>query len=474
LGAIGQLRYLSVVLVLLLITLGHAAQGQAAAEEFALSVDQGQAVLRVHVPEGSGYRVWQNTNPMKVIVDLDHQLAGLPISNTVNDPALKAVRASKGPGTIGTRVVMEFAYYMPDVKWELDGQWLTVTVNKLYTESTVTTVSRGVKYGHMRKGIAAGPLVINYLEIRYADPEVEIRSVLSQDQVYGRELVSSMARRNNAIAGANGLFFASDGRPLGLLAIDGRIISEPYANRTAIGIKSGQIVIDQVSMSGKVILGDGRELAVSGINRPRLENELIIYTPDYGGTSRTSVYGIDVIVDGDTVVDIVTGAAAIPENGFVVSGHGSARDFLSQVAVGDHITVELELEPNWLEQEFVHIIGGGPRLVKDGVVYITSEEERFQADIALGRAPRTALGLTADRKLLVVTVNGRQPGVSVGMTLQELAELMIELGAVDAMNLDGGGSTTMVIRGRVLNIPSDGTERSVSNAIVVITPESQE
>lgn len=75
---------------------------------------------------------------------------------------------------------------------------------------------------------------------------------------------------------------------------------------------------------------------------------------------------------------------------------------------------------------------------------------------------------------MIVTVNGRQPGVSVGMTLEELAELMIELGAVDAMNLDGGGSTTMVIRDRVLNIPSDGTERPVSNAIVIITPESRE
>ena len=73
-------------------------------------------------------------------------------------------------------------------------------------------------------------------------------------------------------------------------------------------------------------------------------------------------------------------------------------------------------------------------------------EERFQNDILNSRAPRTALGIRADGSLLLVTVNGRNPGISVGMTLEELAELMIELGAVDAMNLDGGGSTTMVIR----------------------------
>mgnify|MGYP000846264251 CR=1 FL=1 len=472
-GTIGRLRFVPLILVFCLIGFGQDVYAQAG-EELAFSVDGEKAVLSVSVPEGSGYRVWQSTNPMKVIVDLDHQLSGLPMNKTVNDPALKVVRASKGPGNIGTRVVMEFDYLMPDVKWELNGQKLTVTVNKLYTESTITTISYGVRYGHMRKGIAAGPLIINYLEVRYGDPLVEVRSVLAQDQIYGRELVSSMAKRSHAIAAANGLYFASDGRPLGLLAIDGRLISEPYANRTAIGIKPGEIVIGQVSMNGKVILGDGRELAVSGINRSRLTDELIIYTPDYGETSRTNVYGVDLIVVDDIVVDKVTGQAPIPANGFVVSGHGAARDFLNQVEVGDWITVELQLIPDWLEQGFVHIIGGGPRLVMDGQVYITADEERFQPDIAASRAPRTALGVTADRKLLIVTVNGRQPGVSVGMTLEELAELMIELGAVDAMNLDGGGSTTMVIRDRVLNIPSDGTERSVSNAIVVITPESRE
>src|SRR5690606_32238975 len=153
-----------------------------------------------------------------------------------------------------------------------------------------------------RKGIAAGPLIINFIEVRYLDPLIEIRSVLSQDQIYGRELVSSMAKRSQAIAAANGLYFAAVGRPLGLLAIDGRIISEPYANRTAIGIKPGEIVIGQVSLEGRVKLSDGQEFGVSGINRPRLADELIIYTPDYGENSRTNIYGVDLIVVDEIVV----------------------------------------------------------------------------------------------------------------------------------------------------------------------------
>ena len=104
----------------------------------------------------------------------------------------------------------------------------------------------------------------------------------------------------------------------------------------------------------------------------------------------------------------------------------------------------------------------------DGRIEITGEEERFQADILVGRAPRTAIGITGDQKLLLVTVNGRQPNISVGMTLHELGNLLLELGALQAMNLDGGGSTTMVIRNLVLNLPSDGKERPVGNSIVVI------
>ncbi len=97
-----------------------------------------------------------------------------------------------------------------------------------------------------------------------------------------------------------------------------------------------------------------------------------------------------------------------------------------------------------------------------------AREERFRRDIAVGRAPRTAAGITEDGRLLLVTVNGRQPGLSTGMTLEELAGLMLELGARDAVNLDGGGSTTMVIRGRVFNFPSDGAERPVTGALVIV------
>ena len=202
------------------------------AQNLIYQIQPDKVSLSVKIPSDTNYRVWHNTNPMKIIIDLDYALADLPVNETFKDVALAAIRASKGPDNIGTRIVMDFNYLMPQFDWYLEGDWLTVEADKVYVHSSIRTISYGVRYGHERRGIQAGPLIINYLEVRYADPLVEIKSILAQDQIFGRELVSDMAIRSQAVAAVNGLFFASDGRPLGLLVIDGRLISEPYANRT--------------------------------------------------------------------------------------------------------------------------------------------------------------------------------------------------------------------------------------------------
>ncbi len=131
------------------------------------------------------------------------------------------------------------------------------------------------------------------------------------------------------------------------------------------------------------------------------------------------------------------------------------------------------LVPEWRDLGVAHAIGGGPRLVRDGRLSVTAGEESFRADVASGRAPRTAAGVTSDGKLLLVAVTGRQAHYSIGVTLEELANLMIELGARDALNLDGGGSSTMVVRDYVMNTPSDGRERNVADAILVFTSVPQ-
>ena len=118
-----------------------------------------------------------------------------------------------------------------------------------------------------------------------------------------------------------------------------------------------------------------------------------------------------------------------------------------------------------------YAVGGGPTIVRGGKVYVTSREERFGSHIASGRAPRTAIGYTAEGYTMMVTVDGRAPKHSVGCTLYELARLMVEMGAVEAINLDGGGSSTMVIGGKPINKVSAGSERYISNVIGIFDKE---
>jgi len=120
------------------------------------------------------------------------------------------------------------------------------------------------------------------------------------------------------------------------------------------------------------------------------------------------------------------------------------------------------------------IIGGRPLLIKEGKVDITWEQEKVSKEFVETRHPRTAVAKMKDGKFLMVTVDGRQPGVSVGMNLYELADYLLALGAHDAMNLDGGGSTTMFLDGKVVNMPSDKEgERKVGDAILVTLRKKQ-
>ena len=105
-----------------------------------------------------------------------------------------------------------------------------------------------------------------------------------------------------------------------------------------------------------------------------------------------------------------------------------------------------------------HIIGAGPRLIENGKVNVTSKQEAFPSDISVGRAPRTAIGEMKDGTVWLIVVDGRS-WQSVGMSLTELANFLNKMGIYNAMNLDGGGSSEMVVNQKIKNKPSDGAER---------------
>lgn len=310
-------------------------------------------------------------------------------------------------------------------------------------------------------------MLINILEVDLSSPfSLRLLPVLAQGRITGGEEVSSMSQRYQAIAGINGTFFDGDHRPLGLLVINGLLVSEPILGRTAIGFKEGgEILIHRLHALIEVLTPSGL-LPVDGINRPAKEGEIILYNHLYG--LRIPFDGsVGYMIRGGQVIKEAGPGEILPTDGFILSTRDNTALLNSYLQVGDSVEIQITYHPPSWNEGLLHAIGGGPRLVKDGEKYINALEESFRADVVMGRAPRTAIGVTENGRLLMVTVSGRTD-FSIGMTLDELADLMLELGAIDAMNLDGGGSTTMVLRQRVFNQPSSGDERRVSNALLLL------
>jgi exopolysaccharide biosynthesis protein len=349
-------------------------------------------------------------------------------------------------------------------------------------------ISPGIEYGQVSSGQqskdeSTGPWLINVLRIDLTKSRVRI--VRALDEGVGMETVSSLAARHRAVAAINGGYFRTTGtyrgESLGFLLLDGKFISESHNDRAVVGVinsrDASEVIFGHLKSYGEIRVGAAKH-TVQGVNRPVSPNELLIFSPDFHRTTLTNPDGIEVIVRRNRVVAIedLKGSSQIPPDGFVISASGSARDWIKQnVRWGSIARFSWRMSP--LEPEASNtwrnagsILGGGPQLVKDGKVSITSLQENITHAFVTDLHPRTAIAKLNSGELVLVTVDGRRPGVSVGMSLPTLAELLLELGAVDAINLDGGGSTTMVVRDKVVNRPSDQTgERPVSDAILVFS-----
>jgi exopolysaccharide biosynthesis protein len=338
-------------------------------------------------------------------------------------------------------------------------------------------ITRG--YGSDKE--ATGPWFINMLRIDLT--KARLRMVHAMDEAVGLETVSSMATRYGALAAVNSGFFRTTGTyrgdSVGVEVLNGKLLSESNNARAAAGLietgRGQQVIFGHVKFAGQLVARSAKH-EINGMNRPRDENELIIFTPEFHRTTLTDPTGLEIVVRRNRVVQVRdrNGSSVIPADGFVISASGSAREWaMKNLRVNLPVRLEMNLLPveagqadQW--KQATSIIGGGPQLIKDGHVEITNAAEKILPSFVNDGHPRTAIAKLKSGQLLLVTVDGRQPGESIGMSLTMLADLLLEFDAVEAINLDGGGSTTMVIKNKVVNRPSDATgERPVSDAILV-------
>lgn len=330
----------------------------------------------------------------------------------------------------------------------------------------------------------------NEYYVEYMPNEEAVPVIINGSSIWGTRDIKEAEQymKDNGLrplVGINADYFSfKTGIPMGYTIIDGEIVSKEYGGQDAVGFRSdGTGFIKWLDIATTVSDGE-KTVDVMYINKwcqPGFD-PIYMLTDKFGKTTKTSsecIFVICSLVDGTLSIDtsmtmtvddifIYNGEIEIPEGKIVMlmdtSGDANCYDFLSRLAVGDTVTVTNTAvgdDGTWkTAQNGVSSVGG--RLISGGVV-----NSNFEA----GAAPRTAVGIKADGNIIFYTIDGRQQGYSYGAQLKTLAQRMAELGCVDAINLDGGGSTVIsaVFPGNdfstTVNSPSDGYLRNVANFI---------
>jgi exopolysaccharide biosynthesis protein len=333
------------------------------------------------------------------------------------------------------------------------------------------------------------PQIIHALRWTPDSTETRAEPVLAGDKVFGidasggRDTVSSMVAQNKAIAGINADFFPWSGDPVGLMIRNGELLSRPYPNRSFVAWGGGKSLFTTSGFSAKIKIG-AEELLATGWNEENLENAITINT-EHGGLAKSKVPAAFVVIEisednqfatgkiTGTVKKVLHGATSYPtdENLAVIVGSGQAALKLESMAEGANVEISWVLSQPELKG-VQHAIAGGPILLRNGKILSEWSAEGFNDKFALHRHPRTAVGRTQSGYLWFVAIDGRSE-LSSGATLEETARILLRLGCTDAVNLDGGGSTTLNVLGITVNRPSDGKERPVANGIVFFGPDSE-
>lgn len=364
----------------------------------------------------------------------------------------------------------------------------------LCQDTTVTIVAPGFKHISIRD--YSTPWFIQILEIDLTVPGNKITTALAKDRLgNGFEKTSVLSTRKsvsgNVVIGAiNGDFYGinAPNNPYGFLNNSQIINSEYVFGRAHIRSSFGVInhkkpVVQVIDFFTTITAANSQSKIVNECNSQRGTDALILYNKYFGPSTLTNSFGteveiqpIDSFVTNSNTRCVVTakqvniGNMNIQPNRYILSGHGVSKTFLDQnFNIGDTVILKMGTSP--IIGNVTALIGGGPRLLINGAKPPTFVGfEGFSSDFVNTRHPRTAVGFNQDStKVFFVVVDGRQSNLSVGMTLDELANLMLSIGAYNAVNLDGGGSSTMVIHNQVVNSPSDpGGERSVANALFAI------
>ena len=346
-------------------------------------------------------------------------------------------------------------------------------------------------------------LRVFYTTTDLSDENVEVRVAKAGNRLQSVATVPNLAKSNTKagelyFAGVNGDFFnTANGQPNGTNILNSEIYNiVETANWLEWSIDADKKqYLGKIHFTGSVKKADGTSLAITNINTSRGENHLTLYSQRIGSSTGTNQYGTEILATpiesgatialGKTIKMKIVGAPSsagnmtIPAGSYVLSGHGTSKTFVEGLTDGEKIEVSISTTTNeGVNYNPKWSIGGCPVILKGGVVQET-ENANIISHLP-NKEPRTAIGYDATgTKVIMLVVDGRS-SISDGCRTKVLADIMREVGCTEAMNFDGGGSSTLYAKefgdNGVCNVPSQGALRAVTNGVfaVAVCPDDTE
>jgi Phosphodiester glycosidase len=334
----------------------------------------------------------------------------------------------------------------------------------------------GIKWRQEFVSLNRGSFPVNLLEIDPKTPGIAIKPIISNPNVLeGTAPIVTTARSQQATAAINGGFFNRNNRlPLGAIRQDNRWLSSPILNRGAIAwndkgqVKMGRLVLREVATTST-----GNRLPISLLNSGYIQAGVARYTPEWGMNYKTLTDNETIIFVQNNRVTQQLKAGLAGKDSFAIPSDGYLLTIRKNGAPASALTngTEVSIENATMPAEFTnypHVLGAGPLLLQNGRVVLNAASEQFSKAFGQQMASRSAIATTNRGTIIIMAIHNRVGGR--GATLGELAQILQKIGAVDALNLDGGSSTSLSLGGQLID-RSPVTAARVHNGIgVFISP----
>jgi hypothetical protein len=339
----------------------------------------------------------------------------------------------------------------------------------------------------MRQYHLTGPNVVNVLEISLKSPHLRLESFRPATLLPLTGHVKQNTRPDHKIIAAiNADFFSFEsGWPVNSQVVHGEPIAAKNFKRSQLAIDTcNRIAIDPFSFSGAAVVGDSTLFDLNAVNGGCAKEGVVLFTSRRDSlTQRDSANAFLRLrkanpawsMDDTLLFDVVEACRSSVwklQTDECLLAARNASPLLEHATKGDRVNIFLHFSP--IPFRPTELLSGWGRLLREGVNIAAQADtnEGLSAKFTAVLHPRTFIGLSADStRLFLCTVDGRQSS-SIGMTFRDMAAFLLQIGATDGFNLDGGGSTEMVVNGEIVNSPSDkGGERPVANSLQVIWRE---